>query len=103
VIITAIIIDPRPDLHYDSKEWTILLIKVYAMNQDLASVLHGFRCCGLRLHRGGQGYALRPDMDPVTSKWLTKDDYLMDRDKWLLPYSKEITELLGQLNNGGAA
>jgi hypothetical protein len=91
-------LDPRPDLHYDSKEWTILLILADTTNQILAGILHGFRCCGLRLHRGKEGYALRPDLDPEMSKWITKNGYEADRDKWLMPYKNEIVGLLEQLN-----
>ena len=43
--------DPRPDLKGDSKEWTTLLRLAHWYNYELAGVLHGFRCGGLRLHR----------------------------------------------------
>lgn len=91
--------DPRSDLSYDSKEWTKLLTTAEQVNLELAGVLLGFRCGGLRLHRGGQGWFLRPDLDPeeADSLWPTKERYIIDRDKWLMPYQKEIVELLNNL------
>ncbi len=96
-------LDPRPDLAYDSEKWTTLLCLAGVKNQELAGILHGFRCCGLRLHKGAQGWALRPDLDPQNSKWLTKEGYFQDRDKWLMPFQKEIVEILDQLGKGEAA
>ena len=89
--------DPRDDLKYDSEEWTRLLALANIPNKELAGILHGFRCCGLRLHKGREGWALRPDMDPVSSAWATKAQYEKDRDKWLIPYQGEILKLLNQL------
>lgn len=89
--------DPRPDLTFDSQEWTKLLTVADKKNKDLAGVLHGFRCCGLRLERGKNGYRLRPDINIQTSIWVNKGHYIYDRDKWLVPYEKEITELLNSL------
>jgi hypothetical protein len=89
--------DPRPDLAYDSKAWNFLLPMAEATNTTLAYILHGFRCGGLRLHKGGQGYALRPDLDPDTSLWATKNQYIADRDKWLMPYQEDIINLLDWL------
>jgi hypothetical protein len=86
--------DPRPDLAYDSEDWTNLLNIANCKNSLLAWILHGFRCCGLRLHRGREGWALRPELDPNASKWTTKEEYFEDRDRWLVQYQKEIAELL---------
>lgn len=92
------ITDPRKDdLKYDSASWTKLLELARKKDPMLAGTLHGFRCGGLRLHRGGKGYALRPDFDPQTSIWTSVTEYEADRDKWLMPYRKEIVELLQQL------
>lgn len=90
-------IDPRPDLSYDSPEWSKLLTMAEGVDKELAGVLDGFRSCGLRLHRGREGWSLRPDLDPNNSKWLTKEGYLQDRDKWLMPYQVEIVNLLQRL------
>jgi hypothetical protein len=89
--------DPRPDLAGDSELWTMLLQMARDKSLELASNLHGMRCCGLRLDRRREGFVLRPDMDPNTSKWPDKESYLADRDRWLMPYAKEIDELLQQL------
>ena len=93
-------LDPRPDLTYDSEKWTTLLVLANLKNSDLACLLHGFRCCGLRLHKSAQGWALRPDLDPQNSKWLAQSEYFKDRDRWLVPYQREIVELLDQLGKG---
>jgi hypothetical protein len=90
--------DPRSDdLIYDSAEWTRLLQLAEAEDPNLAGILHGFRCCGLRLHRGRQGWALRPEYDPKTSDWTTEAEYLALRDQWLVPHAAAITRLLQQL------
>lgn len=91
---TVIIPDPRPDLRYDSKEWTGLLSMVHGINPEVAGILHGFRCGGLRLHRGAQGYALRPEFDPATSIWTSGQEYKKDRDEWLLPHADTIVRAL---------
>lgn len=97
--------DPRPDLKFDSKEWTRLLEMAEEKNVELAWILNGFRCCGLRLHRDSMGYVLRPEFDPKSSQWASQREYEKDRDKWLMPYKQEIIELLDELGiiqkNGG--
>lgn len=96
----AIVSDPRPDLAYDSREWTALLTLVTAWDKHVGGVLHGFRCGGLRLHRGGTGYVLRPDYDPGSSKWPNEGEYNADRDKWLNRHRTMIVEALKVLNEG---
>ncbi|MFZ3172057.1 MAG: hypothetical protein WA118_08765 [Carboxydocellales bacterium] len=90
-------IDPRPDLAYDSADWEKLLEIAEKADRILTGILHGLRCCGLRLHRGGKGYVLRPDFDPNSSMWTSQAEYETDRDKWLLPYQEKIIELLRKL------
>lgn len=92
--------DPRPDLAYDSEDWTVLLTGLQVIDPMCAGVLHGFRCGGLRLHRGQQGYALRPDFDPATSIWRDQAAYNADRDRWLVPHRKRIVEALRTLQGG---
>ncbi|MHB1167048.1 MAG: hypothetical protein ACYC0N_00725 [Carboxydocellales bacterium] len=92
-------IDPRPELAYDSADWKKLLEIAETVNGKLAGTLHGFRCCGLRLHRGGKGYVLRPDFDPNSSMWTSQAEYESDRDKWLLPYREKLIELLRKLSD----
>lgn len=94
--------DPRPDLKSDTREWTRFLKLAAKINTDMAWLLNGFRCVGLRLQRvrdqhGNDQYALRPEYDPKSSKWATQAEYEKDRDKWLLPYKQEILELLNKI------
>jgi hypothetical protein len=90
-------IDPRPDLTSDSREWTRLLSMAEGINLELTGTLHGMRCCGLRLIREVQGYSLRPEFNPETSKWNNQAEYMADRDKWLAPFGREIIGLLNRL------
>ena len=91
--------DPRPDLKYDSPEWTKLLqtLDKHCPVREFVGIMHGFRCAGLRLHRGARGYVLRPDFDP-TSKWRTKEEYEKDRDQWLMPWADDIVRILQALS-----
>jgi hypothetical protein len=90
--------DPRPDLKTDSEEWTKLLTMAGTVNLELAGVLHGFRCCGLRLQKDN-GYVLRPEFNSNT-RWHNEAEYMADRNKWLAPFGREIIKLLDRL--GGA-
>lgn len=91
--------DPRPDLKYDSEEWSNLLkLSGKVLPDEITGILHGFRCAGLRLHKGRRGYVLRPDYDPKTSEWVTKAEYERDRDKWLMPWADSIVRVLQMLN-----
>src|SRR5690606_16543338 len=65
-----IIRDPRPDLAYDSREWTALLTLVTAHDKVVGGILHGFRCAGMRLNRARNGYVLEPDIGGST--WPTR-------------------------------
>lgn len=98
-----IVEDPRKDdLRYDSNDWTVLLTTVHAVDPMAAGALHGFRCGGLRLHRGARGYALRPDYDPATSIWTSESEYKRDRDEWLVPHTDTIVKALNTLENSEA-
>lgn len=90
--------DPRPDLKYDSPEWTRLLkaLNNHCPSREFVGIMHGFRCAGLRLHKGAKGYVLRPDFDR-TSKWHTKEEYELDRNQWLMPWSEDIVKVLQAL------
>ena len=92
-----LVTDPRPDLSYDSAEWSKFLTLASEKNEMLAGTLHGFRCGGLRLHRSSKGYLLSPDFDPNTSTWTSKAQYEADRNRWLMPYQKDIIDLLNKL------
>ncbi len=88
--------DPRPDLKYDSKEWTKLLQIAKKINHQLAIHLHGFRCGGCRLHRGKR-WVFKPDLDPQSSIWLNQTQFKIARAKWLNQYRLEILNLLEEL------
>jgi len=87
-------------LNDDSAIWTELL--KLAMNkhgEELAGILHGFRCGGTRLKRGRNGYVLRPDVDPTGAvAWPSMEEYEAMRDKYLAPWREEVTTLLKELN-----
>lgn len=92
-------VDPRADLAEDSATWTKLL--QLAMNkhgEELAGILHGFRCGGTRLKRGRNGYVLRPDVDPTgTVAWPSVEEYEEMRDKYLAPWRDEVSKILKEL------
>lgn len=90
--------DPRPDLAHDSKDWKRLLAPAAAEDIQLAWILHAFRCVGLRLHKDGNGYSLRPEFDPKSSQWTSQARYEEDKDKWLMPYREKIIKVLDGLS-----
>ncbi len=91
-------IDPRLDLHEDSKDWDKFLRRAQEKNKSLANILHGFRCGGLRLQKDIKGdtvrHRLRPDFS--NSLWQSKEEYDIDKKKWLMPYHQQIIHLLEQ-------
>jgi len=38
-----------------------------------------------------------PEFDPESSKWLSETGYIIDRDRWLMPFQTEIIGLLEKL------
>lgn len=96
--------DPRPDLKYDSKEWDKLLkaLDKHHKSKEFVGIMHGFRCAGLRLDRKATGYVLRPDYGPG-SKWQNKEEYIKDRNKWLIPWQNDIVTILRALTKEMAA
>jgi len=98
------VMDPRPDLKYDSEDWTALLTTVeQECPTEFLAALHGMRCGGLRLHRGRDGYVLRPDYDPATSMWRNTAQYCADRDRWLVPWQDTIVRYLDRLTKAKTA
>ena len=97
--------DPRPDLAYDSKDWSRLLAMAKQKNQQLAHELKAFRCGGLRLQRDSRGYILAPELEQKRDvHWKSQADYEKDRDKHLMSYRNELLQLLDDLSkpeNGG--
>src|SRR5690606_27223311 len=92
-------VDPRPDLAEDSATWTKLLqMAADRHGDDLAGILHGFRCGGTRLKRGRNSYVLRPDVDPTgTVAWTSVEEYEEMRDKYLTPWREQVMELLKEV------
>lgn len=88
--------DPRPDLENDSRDWERLLNMANEKNKNLTSILHGFRCGGLRIYKIKLGHVLRPEFNS-NSLWQNHNDYEKDRDKWLMEYKNEIVDLLNKL------
>jgi len=88
--------DPRPDLKDDNVEWDWFLKRAYDMNQDLAYILHGFRCSGLRLHKIRIGYVMRPEFNK-DSLWQNQKEYDIDKNKWLVKFQQDIINLLNKL------
>ena len=91
--------DPRPDLAYDSKDWTRLLVIAKKRNLQLAYELKAFRCGGLRLQRDSRGYILAPELEQKRDvHWKSQADYEKDRDKHLMSYRNELLQLLDDLS-----
>lgn len=92
--------DPRPDLQEDHQLWTRLLtLAMKKHGEELAGVLHGFRCGGTRLRQGKHGYVLRPDIDPTGRvAWMSMAEYEEIRDKYLAPWREEVIALLKGLD-----
>jgi hypothetical protein len=86
--------DPRPDLAADSGPWAALLGLAYAQDgrqpDGAFGCLHGVRCLGARLVRGGRNWSLVPG-EIAPAAW---EDL---RREWLLPRRKLVRELLAAL------
>ena len=97
----VIFLDPRPDLAAEDAlehvNWLILLAEAYEINPDLAITLHGFRCEGLRIVKGQNGYILRPEISHRGFE--SEEKYQQTKEKYLAPYTKEIKFLIKKLNS----
>lgn len=84
----------------DHEYWTKLLnLAMDKHGEELAGILHGFRCGGTRIKRGRNGYVLRPDVDPTgTVAWPSVEEYEEMRDKYLAPWRDKVTELLKEVS-----
>jgi len=88
--------DPREDLAEDSPLWVELLTMtacVDAAPDGLYAVLHGARCCGVRLTVDGCGGRLLPGE--------MEDEYAAFRDEYLAPRATGLRGLLLQLEARG--
>jgi hypothetical protein len=56
---------------------------------------------GLTLEHGGSRWRPVPLLDPTgaDSAWPTRDDYAVDRERFLAPHADTILQLLGKLLN----
>ena len=95
-------IDPRPDLTTDAtlSLWTKLLNMALIEDEQLAYILHGFRCAGARLTKTNAGYSMRPEFNK-DSLWDNQAEYDRDKQQFLVKYSKTFISLLDRLE--GAA
>jgi len=90
--------DPRPDITGDTAAWSqLLLIAANALGKDdaLFGALHGIRCCGAGLQRAQDG-SWR-----ITAGEMASDEYVADREQWLMPRRREVAELLRRLMIAG--
>lgn len=88
--------DPRPDLKEDTLEWDWFLKRACEVNEDLAYILHGFRCSGARLIKTNSGYVMRPEFNSNTL-WDNQDEYDRDKKQYLVKYADKIIDCLNRL------
>lgn len=94
--------DPRPDLTDDTTAWRALLTAAFAHDGEqpdgVYAALYSARCCGagLDLHAKPPIY---PRIDPArdVASWVTHAEWEADRERWLLPQRKVISDLLAGL------
>lgn len=87
--------DPRTDLP-DTELWTTFLMIVMIVDEQLAHILHGFRCAGARLIKTNAGYVLRPEFYK-DSLWDNHGEYDLDKKQYLMMYGNKIIECLNRL------
>jgi hypothetical protein len=92
--------DPRPDLTNDTELWTTFLMIAMLVDEQLAYILHGFRCAGARLIKTNAGYVLRPEFNK-DSLWDNQVEYDRDKKQYLVKYADKIIDCLNRL--GGKA
>jgi hypothetical protein len=88
--------DPRPDLTNDTELWITFLMIAELMDEQLAHILHGFRCAGARLIKTNAGYVLRPEFNK-DSLWDNQVEYDQDKKQYLVKYADKIIECLNRL------
>jgi hypothetical protein len=87
--------DPRTDLP-DTELWTTFLMIAMLVDEQLAYILHGFRCAGARLIKTNAGYVMRPEFNK-DSLWQNQKEYEEDKTIWLIKYTQDIINLLDKL------
>ncbi len=88
--------DPRPDLTTDTELWTNFLMIAMLMDEQLAYILHGFRCAGARLLKSNSGYIMRPEFNK-DSLWDNRGEYDSDKKQYLIGYTDKIIDCLNRL------
>ncbi len=88
--------DPRKDLTADTELWTRLLMFAMLVDEQLAYILHGFRCAGARLLKNNSGYIMRPEFNQ-NSLWSNQDEYEQDKRQYLVGFTDKIIECLNRL------
>jgi len=84
--------DPRPDLEDDTELWQLVLKEAKKVGSQLYGNLHGYRCSGANLKRKGNNLKLITK-HLIGNEWKNKQEWLKDREEYLLPYKEEITEI----------
>lgn len=88
--------DPRPDLTEDSLLWQQLLAAAKNIDLQLYGNLHGLRCWGLRITRAASG-PMRGKLVLWPGAECDASEYPELRNKYMVPYGKEIAFLIGGL------
>jgi hypothetical protein len=88
--------DPRPELEQDSNLWELFISVSYLMDEQLAYILHGFRCAGARLLKSNSGYIMRPEFNK-DSLWDNQAEYDNDKKQYLIRCTDKIIECLNRL------
>jgi hypothetical protein len=88
--------DPRPDLTNDTELWTTFLMIAMLVEEQLAHILHGFRCAGARLIKTNAGYVMRSEFNK-NSLWDNQGEYDQDKKQYLVKYADKIIECLNRL------
>jgi hypothetical protein len=88
--------DPRPDLTNDTELWITFLMIALIVDEQLAYILHGFRCAGARLIKANAGYVLRPEFNK-DSLWDNQGEYDRDKKQYLMVYGNKIIDCLNRL------
>lgn len=87
--------DPRPDLT-DTELWANFLMIAMLADEQLAYILHGFRCAGARLLKSNSGYIMRPEFNK-DSLWDNQAEYDKDKRQYLIGYTDKIIDCLNRL------
>ena len=89
--------DPRPELT-DHEQWTELLrlASLNSRTNEPLGSLNGVRCMGARLVRQAHSYRVVPGPE------YDREEYKMDRAKYLLPHKAVLSNLLMILAEAGS-